>query len=124
MLDPLTKIEREYEATVEGEVNFDDLRQKLESGVETSDGKFPAELLDSRALPITTQSQSSCIRLTVTEGKYRMVRRILHNCGHSVLSLRRIRYGGIVLEDLEEGSCRPITKSELFWLISKANKKS
>ena len=35
--------------------------------------------------------------LTYTIGKYRMVRRILHNCGHSVVKLTRIRFGGIHL---------------------------
>lgn len=39
----------------------------------------------------------SVVNLTVVEGKYRMVRRILHNCGHSVVSLHRTRYGGIKL---------------------------
>lgn len=124
LLNPMTKMEREYEAIVEGEVHFDLLRHKLQSGVETSDGKFPAKLLDSQVLSIPNQSPNSCIRLTVTEGKYRMVRRILHNSGHSVLSLRRIRYGGILLGDLEEGNCRPLIKSELLWFLSKANKQS
>lgn len=41
----------------------------------------------------------SCIKLSVTEGKYRMVRRILHNCGYSVLSLHRLSYGSIILDE-------------------------
>ena len=39
----------------------------------------------------------STVRLTVTEGKYRMVRRILHNAGHSVIALHRMRYGNTLL---------------------------
>lgn len=41
----------------------------------------------------------SCIKLSVTEGKYRMVRRILHNCGYSVLYLHRLSYGSIILDE-------------------------
>jgi 23S rRNA pseudouridine2605 synthase len=45
----------------------------------------------------------STVMLCVTEGKYRMVRRILHNAGHSVLELHRVSYGAIELGDIEEG---------------------
>jgi 23S rRNA pseudouridine2605 synthase len=62
--------------------------------------------------------ESSFVRVMVTEGKNRMVRRILHNSGHSVLSLRRVRYGQILLGDLPEGACRPISDEEFQWLVS------
>lgn len=39
----------------------------------------------------------SYIRLSVTEGKYRMVRRLLHNAGHSVLLLHRESFGSLTL---------------------------
>jgi hypothetical protein len=54
-------------------------------------------------------------RLTVTEGKYRMVRRVLHNAGHSVLKLHRVRYGQILLENVDEGEVRVVTSSEADW---------
>ena len=52
------------------------------------------------AIDIDTEkgSAQSYVRLSVTEGKYRMVRRILHNSGHTVLRLHRWRYGGIKLD--------------------------
>lgn len=58
----------------------------------------------------------SCLRLSVTEGKYRMVRRMLHNSGHSVLQLHRLSYGGVMLEDLPVGGIRPINMTETKWL--------
>lgn len=39
----------------------------------------------------------SYVRLSVKEGKHRMVRRMLHNAGHSVLLLHRQCYGGLSL---------------------------
>ena len=54
--------------------------------------------------------------ISVTEGKYRMVRRILHNAGHSVLQLHRTKYGAIVLDDsLEAGQVRRCTDEEGAW---------
>lgn len=35
-----------------------------------------------------------------------MVRRILHNAGHSVLQLHRIRYGDILLNDIKENTVK------------------
>jgi 23S rRNA pseudouridine2605 synthase len=56
-------------------------------------------------------SSTSWLTLRVSEGKYRMVRRILHNAGHSVLRLHRRGYGDVRLgggglggdEEEEEG---------------------
>lgn len=47
LLNPSTKIDREYEALVEGKVNLLSLKEKLAQGVVTSDGTFPAVLLES-----------------------------------------------------------------------------
>ena len=56
------------------------------------------------------------MRLSVKEGKYRMVRRILHNAGHSVINLHRVRYGDIVLdEELEEGEVIPCSLDHWQW---------
>lgn len=69
---------------------------------------------------------TSYVRLGVTEGKYRMVRRILHNAGHSVIELHRVRYGGILLGPLVEGDIRRCTIEETSWgrgiMSSKARK--
>ena len=58
----------------------------------------------------------SYVRVMVKEGKYRMVRRILHNAGHSVINLHRVRYGNIVLdEELEEGGVIPCSVDHSQW---------
>jgi len=63
----------------------------------------------------TKQVEQSFVRVTVTEGKYRMVRRVLHNAGHSVLQLHRVRYGNVQLGDLEEGEVRAVSEDECAW---------
>lgn len=102
LLHPKREVEREYCAWVEGEPD-DSLIEKLHQGVETSVG-----LAKARVLSI----EGNCVRLVVTEGRNRIVRRMLHNSGHSVLDLMRVRFGPIELGDIEEGMMRPISNDE------------
>jgi len=74
-------------------------------------------------LDIFDAKDLSTVSLIVSEGKYRMVRRILANCGHPVVSLKRLRLGEITLEcedgnELPEGSIRELTEKEVAWAKS------
>jgi 23S rRNA pseudouridine2605 synthase len=60
----------------------------------------------------------STVSLIVSEGKYRMVRRILANSGHPVVSLHRTQIGPIKLGDLAVGETRVLTAKELAWAES------
>lgn len=110
LLHPRHAVEKEYVATVENDVDINDLRHKLQSGVETSEGIHTAKSV--------SLEDSSDVRLVVQEGKYRMVRRMLANCGHPVLELRRERHGEVYLDDLEVGQFRDATEKELKWAES------
>ncbi len=99
LLHPKRKIAREYIAKVEG-IPTADLSDRLAKGIETSVGLAQANVLD-----IT----ENIVRLTVTEGRNRVVRRMLHNAGHSVIELQRVRFGTILLGQLSIGEMRPVT---------------
>lgn len=92
--------------------NLGSTKEKLAAGVETSDGIFSADLLSAEP---DEKANTTRVQLVVTEGKYRMVRRILHNIGHSVVSLHRISFGGIKLGDLPEGELRHATEEDTAW---------
>lgn len=141
LLHPKQGIEKEYVATVQGDVNEEELKAKLAAGVETTEGVHTATLLevmeskgpsneeDPRIKPTNEDDEDeddefdgtayegpySDVRLLVTEGKYRMVRRMLHNCGHSVVELRRERHGAVRLDDLKVGEFREANEEELAW---------
>jgi 23S rRNA pseudouridine2605 synthase len=66
-------------------------------------------------LDVFDATELSTVRMTVSEGKHRMVRRMLANCGHAVVALKRERLGGIALGDLPVGSTRPLTAAESVW---------
>lgn len=53
------------------------------------------------------------VRVTVQEGKYHQVRRMLAACGTPVLTLKRLQEGKIALdEQLQPGQWRPLTEQE------------
>ena len=64
------------------------------------------------------KEQLNKVTLSVQEGKYRMVRRMLANCGHPVVELKRERHGSVILEDLEVGEFRACSEEELQWASS------
>jgi 16S rRNA U516 pseudouridylate synthase RsuA-like enzyme len=66
-------------------------------------------------LDVFDAKELSTVTLTVTEGKHRMVRRMLANCGHAVVALKRERLGNIALGDLAVGSTRPLNAEETKW---------
>ena len=94
MLHPKFGTEREYIAWVEG-APLPELIARLAVGIETSVG-----LAKGRVLELGPD----WVRLVMTEGRNRVVRRMLHNAGHSVIDLKRIRFGEVSLGDLEEGA--------------------
>ena len=51
LLHPSHKVEKEYVALVVGRVDEDALRETLSQGVETTDGTFPAKLIDTLYVP-------------------------------------------------------------------------
>lgn len=88
------------------------------------------ELEERRFLPDSTTTTSdgttttstslilSQVRLVVTEGKHRMVRRMLANCGHGVVELKREKQGVVELGDLPENEFRRLTPDEQEWAQS------
>jgi pseudouridine synthase len=67
-------------------------------------------------LDIFEATALSTVTLRVREGKHRMVRRMLANCGHPVVTLTRLQLGEINLDDLPEGSQRRLTDTEEAWI--------
>jgi len=121
LLHPRRAVERTYLAAVNALPSA--LKERLSEGVETSLGTFQAELLHAReelSSPLTHTLQELgvseacaevCVR--VREGKHRMVRRLLHNAGASVLALHRVSFAGLELGELEGGAWRTVALKEL-----------
>jgi 23S rRNA pseudouridine2605 synthase len=59
------------------------------------------------------REKNSWVRVVVTEGRNRLVKRMFSAIGHPVLKLKRIEYGPIQLRDLPFGQFRYLTHEEV-----------
>jgi pseudouridine synthase len=117
LLHPRYEIEKEYLAQVSGRPTTARLAS-LRHGVELEDG--PARARSVRV--VDTRGDRAQLRLIMTEGRKREVRRLLAAVGLPVTRLVRLRVGPIVLGGLAPGHARELTPSEVHALRRAAEK--
>ena len=105
---PRFGVPKTYYALVAGRPTDDDL-QKLLDGVWLSDGKVKAKSVKR----IKLQGKGTWIRVVLTEGKNREIRRMLAKLGHKVMRLKRVAIGPVKLDKLPKGKARRISEDEL-----------
>ena len=101
---PSSGCEKEYLAAVEGRVSAGALRA-LRSGVELSDGPTAPARVSS--------PQRGLLRIVLTEGRNRQVRRMCAAVGLTVTRLVRTRIGPLRDPRLGPGEWRELTRAEL-----------
>ena len=107
LLSPKKHVDKVYYARVEGQLNEED-RKALASGMVLGDG--------SQCLPALLEplGRGNECRLTLREGKYHQVKRMLAARGKPVAFLRRLSMGPLSLgEELKEGEWRLLTEAEV-----------
>lgn len=105
---PRGRIEREYQARIAARLSSRTLK-RLKGGVELEDGfARPA-----RVRRIEWEGDEPGVRIVLTEGRKREVRRLLRAVGHPPRSLARTRFGPFRLGGLKPGAWRPARRSEL-----------
>ncbi|MEJ2671654.1 MAG: pseudouridine synthase, partial [Deltaproteobacteria bacterium] len=62
---------------------------------------------------IKREPEKTVLEITVHEGRYHLVKRLLEQVGHPVKKLKRIAFGPLRLEGLPRGSFRKLTGREL-----------
>jgi 23S rRNA pseudouridine2605 synthase len=108
LMHPRYGVEKEYLAEVEGSPSARQLAS-LRRGVELEDG--PAQPRSVRAGD--SSGERGSIRIVMTEGRKREVRRMLDAVGLPVRRLVRVRVGPIRLGTLPAGELREISGEEL-----------
>lgn len=106
LLSPAKHVEKEYECHL-AEPFDEKQKEQLEQGVDIGEESVtkPAivHMLDDKK-----------ITLTIVEGKFHQVKRMLHAVGNEVVYLKRIRMGGLMLDaELSKGSYRRLTEEEV-----------
>jgi 23S rRNA pseudouridine2605 synthase len=108
LMHPRYGVPKTYLVQVAGKPTPADLR-KLLDGVWLSDGRVRAKSV-RRLKP---QGNSTWLRVVLTEGKNREIRRMLAQLGHKVMRLRRVAIGPVKLDRLPKGKARRVTPAEL-----------
>jgi 23S rRNA pseudouridine2605 synthase len=117
LMHPRYGVEKTYLVQVAGTPNAGDV-QKLLHGVWLSDGHVRARSVRR----LRRQGESAWLRIVLSEGKNREIRRMLARLGHKVMRLRRMAIGPIELGRLGVGKSRPLVAAELQSLKRFAHK--
>lgn len=76
------------------------------------------ELCLPAGLRVLQPGPPTLAEVTLREGMYHQIKRMFAAFGGRVLSLRRVKMGGVELDaDLPEGACRPLTGAEIALLL-------
>lgn len=107
---PRYMVEKEYGVLVRGEVSASDL-ERMRKGVELTGGlkTVPAGVKKVKS----SSTGNTLLFLTLMEGKKRQIRDMCQAVGHPVLSLERVRVGGVQLGNLGLGKWRHLEPKEV-----------
>lgn len=108
LMHPSYEIPKTYVATVNGSVPRG-LGKKLRAGIELEDGPIA---VDDFAV-VDAVPGKTMIRITLHEGRKRIVRRMLAAVGFPVQTLVRTDIGGVTLGDQRPGSIRALRRNEI-----------
>lgn len=110
---PRYKVEKEYSVTVAGVPEERDLAA-LRRGVRLEDGMTaPARVEVVRATRGDRDSGRADLRVIITEGRHRQVRRMLQAVGHRVVTLRRTAFGPLRVGRMKPGEWRVLAAREV-----------
>ena len=108
LLSPAHHVDKTYEVWLDGTLTPENIQQ-LETGVDIGD--------DTLTLPakIKTEYENlSHVNITIQEGRFHQVKRMFLACGRTVVRLKRLSMGSLVLDGhLKEGQARALTPEEI-----------
>ena len=107
LLSPRKHVDKTYYVTCEKEVNEEQM-EALRQGVDIGDDKITLPALAKLG------KQSNELYLTIREGRFHQVKRMLQAVGNKVVALKRLSMGSLKLDEtLKPGEYRPLTVEEL-----------
>lgn len=115
LLSPKRHVDKTYLARINGVMTDADV-ETFAQGVPLKD--FTCQPAKLELVSIDREKDQSLVRVTIAEGKFHQVKRMVAYCGKEVVDLQRLTMGTLTLdEDLKRGEWRRLTKNELEALL-------
>ena len=115
LLSPKRHVEKTYLAQINGVMTDADV-ETFAQGIPLKD--FTCQPAKLELVSIDTEENKSLVRVTIAEGKFHQVKRMVAYCGKEVVDLQRVTMGTLTLdEELKRGEWRRLTKDELEALL-------
>lgn len=115
LLAPKNHVEKTYYVEVSGildDVDVDAVEEGLDIGEEKN--TIPAKM---EILKTDIQNNISSCYLTIHEGKFHQVKRMMKKLGKTVIYLKRVSMGSLILDSkLKKGNYRKLTEQEIIEL--------
>jgi pseudouridine synthase len=113
---PRYALEKHYEALVQGQPGNSALNALSHGIVITEDNGRKHKTAPAIVSPLRHVGPDTWLKLTIHEGRKRQVRRMLSTVGLSVLALKRVGIGTLMLGDLPVGKWRYVSEEEITML--------
>ena len=111
MLSPKKHVEKIYRAQVAGLMNQADV-ERFAAGIELKD--FTCQPAQLKILELDEEKETSLVEITLAEGKFHQVKRMVAACGKEVTDLQRLTMGPLKLDPtLTLGEWRRLTEQEM-----------
>lgn len=110
---PSSDVKKTYVVHIESDITKDEIK-KLTLGVEIDGYKTKPCSIEAEEIG----EKLSRLRITISEGKNRQIRKMFESIGKNVIFLRRIQIGEIRLGGLSRGEYAPLNAKELKYLRS------
>ena len=115
LLSPKRHVDKTYLAQVDGIMTDEDI-ETFAQGIPLKD--FTCQPAKLELVSIDTEKDQSLVRVTIAEGKFHQVKRMVAYCGKEVVDLQRLTMGTLTLdENLKRGEWRRLSKEELEGLL-------
>jgi 23S rRNA pseudouridine2605 synthase len=112
LTDPANAIIRRYIVTARGSVS-DDAVARLERGI--------GDLKAHSVQVLKRSKRETHLKIELTEGRNREIRRLLEAVGHHVTRLLRVSFGGIELGTLQPGKFREVESADFERMLAPCN---
>ena len=115
LLSPKRHVDKTYLAQINGVMTDEDI-ETFAQGIPLKD--FTCQPAKLELVSVDTEKNQSLVRVTIAEGKFHQVKRMVAYCGKEVVDLQRLTMGTLTLdEDLKRGEWRRLSKEELESLL-------